>query len=91
MITTIILINTEYKKINEVGEKLAAIDGITEVYSVSGRYNLVAVIRHRKIDDISDIVTNKITAVDGIIITESMIAYRMLSKFDVASMFDLGS
>jgi len=91
MITTIILINTEYKKINEVGEKLAAIDGITEVYSVSGRYNLVAVIRHRKIDDISDIVTNKITAVDGIISTESMIAYRMLSKFDVASMFDLGS
>ncbi|WP_367270495.1 Lrp/AsnC ligand binding domain-containing protein [uncultured Draconibacterium sp.] len=52
MITTIILIKTQHSKISEVGEKIASIKGVTEVYSVSGRYNLVA-IRHKKnrIDD----------------------------------------
>jgi DNA-binding Lrp family transcriptional regulator len=89
MITTIILINAERKKINQAGTQLAAIDGVTEVYSVSGRFDLVAIIRHKSIEDISEIVTAKIAEVDGILKTESMIAYRMLSKYDVASLFDM--
>ena len=89
MITTIILINAERKKINQAGTQLAAIDGVTEVYSVSGRLDLVAIIRHKSIEDISEIVTAKIAEVDGILKTESMIAYRMLSKYDVASLFDM--
>ncbi|MCK3685273.1 Lrp/AsnC ligand binding domain-containing protein [Maribellus sp. YY47] len=90
MITTIVLIKTKHSKINEVGEKISAIKGVTEVYSVSGRYNLLAIIRHKEMDDISVIVTEKINAVEGIKKTESMIAYRMLSKYDLAGVFDLG-
>ncbi|MBN2348015.1 MAG: Lrp/AsnC ligand binding domain-containing protein [Bacteroidales bacterium] len=91
MITTIVLIKTKHTKINDVGQKIAAIDGVTEVYSVSGKYNLIAIIRHKKMDDISEIVTEKINAVEGIKKTESIIAFRMLSKYDLAGMFDLGS
>lgn len=90
MITAIILINTERTKVNEVGTKLSAITGVTEVYSVSGRFDLVAILRLQKHEDLSDLVTEKITQIDGITKTESMIAYRVLSKYDIASMFDLG-
>lgn len=90
MITTIVLIKTKHAKINEVGEKIAAIQGVTEVYSVSGRYNLLAIIRHKRMEDLSVVVTEKINVVEGIKKTESMIAYRMLSKHDLAEIFDLG-
>lgn len=91
MITTIVLIKTNHSKINEVGEKLAEIEGVTEVYSVSGNYDLVAIIRYKKMDDISEIITEKINIVEGIKKTKSMIAYKLQSKHDIASMFDLGS
>lgn len=90
MITSIILINTERTKVNEVGAALSAIDGITEVFSVSGRFDLVALVRLPSHDGLSELVTEKITRIEGITKTESMIAYRMLSKYDIAGMFDLG-
>lgn len=89
MITTIVLIKTKHTKINEAGENIAAIKGVTEVYSVSGKYNLLAIIRHKNMDDISEIITEKISVIDGIKKTESMIAYRMLSKHDLAGVFDI--
>lgn len=91
MITAIVLINAERKKISQVGEQLSAIDGITEVFSVSGRYDLVALIRLRNHDDLCDLMTNKIVEIDGITHTESMVAFRVLSKLDLENMFDLGS
>jgi len=91
MITTIVLIKTEHTQINNVGNKLAEFEGVTEVYSVTGRYNLIAVLRNKKLDDIDEIVTNKINAIEGIKKTETMIAYRLMSKFDIAGMFDMGS
>ncbi len=91
MITTIILIKTEQTQINDVGNKLAELEGVTEVYSVTGRYNLIAVLRNKKLDDIDEIVTKKINAINGIKKTETMMAYRLISKFDIAGMFDLGS
>ncbi|MBN1118981.1 MAG: Lrp/AsnC ligand binding domain-containing protein [Bacteroidales bacterium] len=91
MITTIILIKTEHAKINDVGNKLAELEGVSEVYSVTGRYNLIAVLRNKNLDDIDEIVTEKINGIEGIKKTETMIAYRLISKFDIAGMFDLGS
>jgi DNA-binding Lrp family transcriptional regulator len=91
MITSIVLINAERTKINQVGEQLSAIEGVTEVFSVSGRFDLVAIIRLRRNEELADLMTGKITEIEGIVNTESMIAFKMLSKFDIASMFDLGS
>ena len=90
MITAIVLINTERKLIRQIGEELSQIEGITEVFSVSGQYDLVAIIRLKNNEALADLVTEKITTVDGIIKTESMVAFRMISKHDIASMFDLG-
>jgi DNA-binding Lrp family transcriptional regulator len=91
MITAIVLINAERNKINLLGEKLSEIEGITEVFSVSGRFDLVVLIRLKKPDDLSELITEKIANLDGIVKTESMVAFKMISKHDIASMFDLGN
>ena len=91
MITSIVLINAERTKINSAANQLASIDGITEVYSVSGRFDLVAIIRLSTNEELAELMTGKITAVEGIIKTESMVAFKTLSMLDIASMFDLGN
>ncbi len=91
MINAIILINAERTKINSVAEQLVNLAGITEVYSVSGRFDLVAMIRLPHNDDLAELMTEKITKVDGITKTESMVAFKTLTKQDVAGMFELGN
>jgi DNA-binding Lrp family transcriptional regulator len=91
MINAIILINAERTKINSVGEQLVNLKGITEVYSVSGRFDLVAIIRLPHNDDLAELITEKVTKVEGITKTESMVAFKTLTKQDVAGMFELGN
>jgi DNA-binding Lrp family transcriptional regulator len=91
MTTALVMLNAERKKINSVGEKLAGMEGITEVFSVSGRYDLIALIRVSTNEKLADLITEQITKIDVIIKTETMIAFRALSRYDIANMFDLGS
>ena len=90
MINAIILINAERTKINSVAEQLVSLLGITEVYSVSGRFDLVAMIRLPHNDDLNELMTEKVINVDGIVKTESMVAFKTLTRQDVASMIEFG-
>ena len=90
MVTSIILINAERNKINEVAEKLQEITGVSEVYSVSGKYDLVAIIRVKNNDDLADLVTKKMLAIDGIAKTETMLAFQAYSRHDLEAMFAVG-
>jgi DNA-binding Lrp family transcriptional regulator len=91
MTTALVLFNVERTKINAVGEQLAGINGITEVFSVSGSFDLVALVRVSNNDALADLITEKIAKVGGIINTETMVAFRTLSRYDIANMFDLGN
>lgn len=91
MITAIILINTERTQVNSVGARLASIDGVDAVYSVSGRYDLIAIIHLGNIDDLAKMATEKLVSIDGITNTESMVAFKKISPADISGMFDLGS
>lgn len=91
MINAIILINAERTKINSVAEQLVNLIGITEVYSTSGRFDLVAVIRLPHADDLAELMTEKVVKVEGITKTESMVAFKTFSKTDLAGMFELGN
>ena len=84
MITAVVLIQTERDQVNAVGEKLAGIEGVVEVYSVSGRFDLIAIIRLENNEKLAELMTEKITSVKGITDTESMIAFRKISKKDIA-------
>ena len=90
MVTSIILINAERNKINEVAEQLQAIPGVSEVYSVSGKYDLVAIIRVKNNDALADLVTRKMLTLGGIGKTETMLAFRVFSKHDLEGMFAVG-
>lgn len=90
MVTSIILINAERNKINEVAEKLQEIAGVSEVYSVSGKYDLVAIIRVKTNEELADLVTKKMLAMEGIAKTETMLAFQAFSRHDLEAMFAVG-
>ncbi|MAX50862.1 MULTISPECIES: Lrp/AsnC family transcriptional regulator [unclassified Methylophaga] len=90
MITSFILIQTERTKITDVAETLADVDGISEVYSVSGNYDLVAIARVKDNDELATLVTSKIVDIEAITKTETMLAFRVYSKHDLDSMFSIG-
>lgn len=90
MVTAVVLVNTDRGKVNEVAERLAESDGISEVYSVGGRYDLVAIIRVTSNDDLADLVTHRMANIEGIAHTETLIAFRAHSRHDLESMFSIG-
>jgi DNA-binding Lrp family transcriptional regulator len=90
MTTAFVLFNVERTKINSVGEELAGIQGITEVFSVSGHYDLVALIRVSNNEDLAELITDRIAKVQGITKTETMTAFRTHSRYDIARMFSIG-
>jgi DNA-binding Lrp family transcriptional regulator len=90
MVTSIILINAERSKINEVAEQLAALDGISEVYSVSGNYDLIAIARVPSNDDLANLVTKKMVSIDSILKSETALAFKAYSRHDLEAMFDVG-
>jgi DNA-binding Lrp family transcriptional regulator len=90
MVTSIILIEVERTKINEVAAELAAMKGISEVYSVSGKYDLVAIARVSGNEELSDLVTNHLLKISSILKTETMLAFRAFSKYDLETMFSIG-
>ena len=90
MVTSIILINTERTKINTVAEKLVEIEGVSEVYSVSGKYDLVVVVRVQSNDDLADLVTKEMLSIDAIVSSETMLAFKAFSRHDLEAMFSIG-
>lgn len=87
MVTAIILINVERHKVNEIAERLADMREISEVYSVSGRYDLIAIVRVERNDDLAELVTNHLLKIDGIEKTETLLAFKAYSRHDLEAMF----
>ena len=90
MVTAIILINARRDAINETSEALADLDGVAEVYSVAGPWDLVAVVRTRTNDQLADIVTGHMLKLEGIEKTTTLFAYRAYSRYDLERMFSIG-
>jgi DNA-binding Lrp family transcriptional regulator len=90
VITALVLMNVEPGRVKTLAEDLLTIDGVTEVYSVAGPYDLVAIARVRAHEQLSDLVTEMIGSRDGIISTETLIAFRAFAKRDLGLVWDLG-
>ena len=90
MVTAIVLLNVERDKVNVIAEQLAEMKEISEVYSVAGRYDLTAVIRVKNNDSLAALVTDKMLKVEGIVKSETLIAFRVHSRHDLDSMFSIG-
>ncbi len=90
MVSTVVLLNVDPPQINQVAQAIAGIDGVSEVFSVAGRFDLVAIVRVRDNDKMAEVVTERMLEVPGIIRSETLIAFRVFSKHDLEGMFSLG-
>jgi DNA-binding Lrp family transcriptional regulator len=90
VITAIVLIEVEPRAIPDTAQALADLDDVSEVYSVTGEFDLVAIVRVRTHDALADVVTGEIAKVEGIERTETLVAFRAYSRHDLESMFSLG-
>lgn len=90
MHTAIVLIDTVADRIPEVADEVANIAGVSEVYSVTGDIDLVAIVRVREHDRLADVIADRVSKVEGVIRTQTYIAFRAYSKLDLEQAFDLG-
>jgi len=90
MVTAVVLLNIERDQINEVAERLAAIEAISEVYSVAGQYDLIAIARAKDNEALAEVVTGDLLKLSGIQRSETLIAFRVLSRHDLERMFSIG-
>src|SRR5690349_15958066 len=88
--TAIVHIDCATDSIPEVAEALAALDGVSEVYSVAGNVDLIAIVRVAHFDDVADVIAGKISKTPGVLNTESHIAFRAYSKHDLEDAFAIG-
>ncbi|MDN5856271.1 MAG: Lrp/AsnC ligand binding domain-containing protein, partial [Actinomycetia bacterium] len=77
-------------RIPEVAERIAALDGVSEVYSVTGHIDLIALVRVRRHEDIASVVADKVNKVPGVTSTETHIAFQTFSRHDLESAFSIG-
>ena len=90
MVTAFILINAQRDRIAPAAQEILGFDGITEVYSVAGTYDLVAVARVKENEQLAKLATEDLIAVKGLIKTTTLIAFRQYSKHDLERMFSIG-
>ncbi|HET8791166.1 AsnC family protein [Modicisalibacter muralis] len=90
MQNAVILINAEKGQIKAVAERLAEVEGISEVYSTCGRYDLVAIARTRDFESLAALVTERLVQVEGVRETETLNAMQVHSRHDLETMFSVG-
>jgi len=90
MLTAIVLIDTVADRIPEVADAVAEIPGVSEVCSVTGDIDLIAVVRVREHDRLAEVIADQVSKVEGIVRTQTYIAFRAYSRTDLEQAFDLG-
>ena len=90
MVNAVVLIQCEVDEIPEAAEAIAALDGVSEVYSVAGEFDLVAIIRVQHQDDLARVIPGGVAKVSGVVRTETLIAFQVYSRHDLEAMFAVG-
>jgi len=90
MITAIVFVKADVASIPEVATEIAALDGVSEVYSVTGQIDLIALVRVKQHDDVAAVVADRLNKVPGVKETETHIAFRTYSKHDLEAAFSIG-
>ena len=90
MITALVLLNVARGRVNDVAEKLVDMEGISEVHSVAGRYDLVAILRVRTNEQLADLVTDHIRRIEGIEQSETLIGFKVYSRHDLEHLLSVG-
>ncbi len=90
MITAIVNVHCVVDRIPEVAQAIADLDGVSEVYSVAGDVDLVAMVRVRRHEDLADTIAGRLNKVEGVTATQTLIAFQSYSRHDLEATFALG-
>ena len=90
MVTAIVLIKAEVHRIPEVAGTIAQLPAVSEVYSITGDHDLVAIVRVRAHDELADAIPGGLNKVDGVLETQTHIAFRTYSRHDLEAAFSIG-
>ena len=90
MITTIVMVSVESSRIPEVAQKIADLDGVSEVYSVAGDVDLIAIVRVREFDEIAEVIAGRLSKIEGVLHTDTHVAFRAYSQHDLDAAFAIG-
>ncbi len=91
MITAIVFIQADVSRIPQVAQEIAALSGVSEVYSVTGEIDLIAMVRAAVHDEIADIVADRLNKVPGVLHTTTHIAFRAYSRHDLEAAFAISA
>ena len=90
MITAIVFVSAAVDRIPEVAEQIAQLASVSEVYSVTGEIDLIALIRVQTHEQIADVVADRLNKVSGVLATETHVAFRAYSSHDLEAAFSIG-
>ena len=90
MITAIVLVKADIQRIPEVAATIAQFPEVSEVYSVTGEFDLVAIVRVREHDELADVIPGRLNKVAGVTHTETHVAFRAYSRHDLEALFSVG-
>ena len=91
MITAIVFVKADVSRIPEVAEEIASLEGVSEVYSVTGQVDLICMVRVRDTDAVAQVIADHLNKVPGVLETETHIAFRAFSNHDLEAAFSLGN
>ena len=91
MTNAVVLIKADRNEMASLGGILADVDGVAEVYSVTGEWDFVALLRVKAPEELADVVTQRLAGVRGIRDTYTMVAFEMFSQHDIEAMFSVGA
>jgi DNA-binding Lrp family transcriptional regulator len=90
VLTAVLLLKARRDALTHLGPQLADLEGVAEVYTVTGEWDFVAIVRVREHDDLAEVVTRRLARLDGIEATNTMVAFQQFSSHDLEAMFGLG-
>ena len=90
MISAVVLLNVQRAEVNSTAQKLLEVEGVAEVYSVTGEYDLVALLRLQHYEDLADVVTAHMVQIPAIVKTNTLMAFQCYSKADLQQAWDIG-
>ena len=90
MVTAIVLVKADVARIPETAEAIVQIPQVSEVYSVTGEFDLVAMVRVRAHEELDEVIPGKLNRVPGVTHTETHIAFRTYSRHDLEAAFAIG-
>ena len=90
MVTAVVLIKAETDKVDELAQSIAEIKGVSEVFSVAGQHDLVAIVRVRENEQLAEVISGQLRKLPDIVATETLIAFRVYSSRELAAGYDIG-